>query len=53
MESCPSTYKYILEEMDKGVPPDLSISKKWTNKSWKLETGDLVMLSVDHTPRPH
>ena len=33
--------------------PTLVSQKKWTNKSRNLEVGDLVMLSVDHTPRSH
>ena len=33
--------------------PTLVSRKKWTDKSRNLETGDLVMLSVDHTPRSH
>ena len=33
--------------------PTLVSRKKWTNKSRNLEVGDLVMLSVDYTPRSH
>ena len=33
--------------------PTLVSRKKWTNKYRNLEVGDLVMLSVDHTPRSH
>ena len=53
MESYPGSYKYVLEEMDKGVPPTLVSQKKWANKSRNLEIGDLVMLFVDQTPRSH
>ena len=53
MESCPSSYKHVLEKMDEGVPPNFSISKKRTDKSRNLEIGDLVMLSVGYTSRSH
>ena len=33
--------------------PTLVSRKKWTSKSRNLQVGDLVMLSVDHTPRSH
>ena len=33
--------------------PTLVSRKKWTSKSRNLEVRDLVMLSVDHTPRSH
>ena len=53
MESCPNSYKYVLEDMHKGGPPNLSIPKKVGKQISKIEIGDLVMLSVDPNRRSY